>query len=398
MVAVGDIQLHGAYHDAARKGNAASLFNDLKDLIGGSDVGVANMETVLAHGGSPREDKLCLLGDPLYAAVLRDAGLSLLTLANNHALDYGREGLAETLEHLSRAGIDSLGAGADLASALRPLIREHAGVRLGFIGACHESTKPVLAAAPGDPGAAPLTEETLWPVIDALRAEVDHVVLLLHWGLEYAHFPTPEQVALAHAAVDRGVSLILGAHSHSLQGIERYKDALIAYSLANLTDAPVDWQGPTRHFRCDVQEVDRESVLLRLSATKTRIQLDEIVPLWLDDGGRPTAATGERAEKILAAVERYSARLQAGDLERYWRETVIDSRVTGPLTSWWRDGSLLDKVRSFRPGQLVTAWILLATWLRIRFSRAESRWMLFSSRNDERPMPRARREDPPKSP
>jgi hypothetical protein len=80
LVAVGDIQRHGACHEAAREGAAALPFAHLKGLIGGADVPVGNMETVLAHGGSPREDKLCLLGDPLSAAVLRDAGLDLVTM------------------------------------------------------------------------------------------------------------------------------------------------------------------------------------------------------------------------------------------------------------------------------------------------------------------------------
>jgi poly-gamma-glutamate synthesis protein (capsule biosynthesis protein) len=213
------------------------------------------------------------------------------------------------------------------------------------------------------------------------------VVVLLHWGLEYSHLPTPEQVDLAHAAVDRGVGLIIGAHSHSLQGIEHYGEGIIVYSMANLTDAPVDWKGSKRHYRCEVQEVDREGMLLRFSADKRAIRLDEILPLWLDDQGRPTAATGDRAEKIRAAVDAYSRTIEEEDLESYWQDQVIAGRVTGPLASWWNEGSLLDKVRNFRPGQLVTAWLLLKTWVALRFSRSESRWLLFSSRNDERPMP-----------
>jgi poly-gamma-glutamate synthesis protein (capsule biosynthesis protein) len=396
IAAVGDIQLHGSYQDAAREGEAAELFAPLKTLTAGADIGVGNMETVLTLGGKPREDKLCLRTHPVYAEVLCDAGLNLLTVANNHLLDYHTEGLEDTLGYLERAGIDAVGGGVDAASALVPAIREHQGIRIGFLAACHASTKADLAGADGRPGAAPLNEQALWPAIDALKPQVDHVVLLLHWGLEYSHIPTPEQVAFAHAAIDRGVSLILGHHSHALQGIEHYGNGIVAYSMANLTDAPVDWQGPTRHYSCEVEEVDRESMLLRLSATKTRIRLDEIVPLWLDDLGRPTPATGARAKKILCAIDEHSRKLQDTDLERYWQDTVIESRVTGPLAAWWNEGSLLDKIRSFRPGQIVSAWVLLTTWLKLRFSQSESRWMLFNSRNDERPMPSADRGDSPK--
>jgi poly-gamma-glutamate synthesis protein (capsule biosynthesis protein) len=271
------------------------------------------------------------------------------------------------------------------------LVLEQEGIRLGFLGACHESTGVTEFASASSPGAAPLAAETLLPAIAALKAQVDHVIVLLHWGLEYSHVPTPEQVALAHAAIDAGASAILGHHSHAIQGIEQYSDGIIAYSLGNLTDAPVDWQGPTRHYQCDVTDIDRESILLKLWVSKDLIRLAEVVPLWLDDAGRPTMAIGGRAEKIRKSLADYSAHLAEGDLERYWQETVIGRRVAAPLASWWREGSLWDKVRNFRPAQLVSAWLLLKTWMMLKFSRSEARWQLFNPRNDTRPMPSARR-------
>lgn len=394
LAAVGDILLHARYGQAAAAGRAGALLGGLTGLLSGCDLAVGNMETVLTRDGTPRADKLCLDGDPAWAAALADAGLGLVTLANNHCLDFGPAGLADTRRHLAAAGLAAIGAGTDLADAWRPWVAELRGIRIGFLAACHVSTRPGALAGPETPGVAPLAEDGLMAAIDALKPRVDHVVLLLHWGLEYSHYPTPEQVALAHAAIDRGASAILGHHSHSLQGIETYRGGVIAYSLANLTDAPVDWQGPTRHYRCDLGEVDRESVLLKLRIWKDRVELAETVPLWLDDDGAPTAATGARAEKIRGDLAAYSARLDPDDLAAYWRSTVMDSRVAGPLASWWRDGSLWDKVRRFRPGQLVTAWILVRTWARLRFSRAESRWELFSTRNDTRPMPSAQRRGP----
>ena len=96
-------------------------------------------------------------------------------------------------------------------------------------------------------------------------------------------------------------------------------------------------------------------------------------------------------EKIRADLAAYSAKIAEGGLADYWRETVVGSRVSGPLMAWWRDGSLWDKVKGFRLSQLVTAWILLRTWVRLRFSRSESKWELFNTRNDTRPMPSAER-------
>lgn len=390
LAACGDILLHGRYRKIAARGQARDVFADLRPLLDQADLVVGNMETVLGTAGEPRADKLCLRTDPAYAPALAEAGVDLLTLANNHCLDYGPEGLAETRRLLQEAGIQVLGAGADISEAARPVVVECQGLRLGFIAACHESTRPAVAATTDAPGIAPLSEEALLTAIDALAPDVDHILLLLHWGLEYACYPTPEQAQLARRAIDRGASAVLGHHSHALQGIETYGRGVIAYSLANLTDADVDWQGPGRRYQADLQEVDRESVLLRLRLTRDSIELLDPIPLWLDDAGHPTPAAGERADKIQRQLADYSRALASGDLETYWSDSVIESRVAGPLTAWWRSGSLWDKIKGFRPGQLVSLYLLLRTYLQVKLSRSESKWQLANPRNDKRPMPAAK--------
>lgn len=391
LAALGDILLHGSYHAIAARGDGASLFSELESLLEDCDLAVGNMETVLTNSGTPRDDKLCLDGDPCYAEVLCQAGVNLMTLANNHCLDFGIQGLLDTQRNLNSAGVGFFGAGMDLIEARRPWITEVNGIRIGFIAACHGSTKPAAMAADGTPGVAPLSEQTLLEDIGTLKPQVDHVIVVLHWGLEYSHYPTPEQVQLAHSAIDQGASAIIGHHSHSIQGIETYGSGIIAYSLANLTDAPVDWQGPNRHYQCDLTEVDRESLLIKFRLTHDQIELVQSIPLWLDDRGAPTPAEGQRAQRIRASLAQYSAKIADGNLDAYWQETVVGSRVAGPLISWWNDGSLWDKIRRFRPGQLVTAWLLLRTWVQLRFSRSESKWELFNARNDSRPMPSAER-------
>lgn len=392
LAACGDILLHGRYQDVAAHGRAHDLFADLTPLFAEADLVVGNMETVLARGGQPRDDKLCLRTHPDYAGALATSGVTLLSLANNHCLDYGPEALAETRSHLETAGIRVLGAGSNIAEATRPVVLERKGLRIGFIAACHESTKPAPAATADSPGIAPLSEDALFAAIDDLKPKMDHLFLLLHWGLEYAHYPTPEQASLARRAIDRGASVILGHHSHALQGIEAYDGGVIAYSLANLTDADVDWQGPGKRYQAELTEVDRESVLLRLRLTRDSVEALPSVPLWLGDDGRPAPAAGERAEKIERQLTEYSRRLSDSDLDAFWQDEVIRGRVSGPLQDWWSAGSPWDKIKGFRPGQLVTLYLLARTYMKVRFSHSESKWLLFNSRNDTRPMPSSERE------
>jgi len=392
LYAFGDVMLHGRYQERADAGDTEDVFAPLAELLGGADIVAGNLETPLTAGGTPRDDKLCLRGDPVYAQRLAEAGVSVMNLANNHILDFGAGVLAETRSLLADAGIACTGAGANLAEATAPVIVERHGIRVGLLAACDPLTKPAPPATETSPGIVPLDADRLLAAVDALRPRVDHVVLMLHWGLEYSPLPTPEQVAFAHAACDRGVSVILGHHSHCIQGIEQRDGAVIAYSLANLTDDGVDLKTPRRHYLAPLTDEDRESFLLRLALHKDRVELLEPVPLWLDDSGRPTAASGARAAKIRAQLAECTERLSStADLEAYWADSVIERRVAGPLIAWWRDGSLWDKVRRFRPGQLVSAWLLLTTWLKVRFSRSDDRWLLYNGRNDTRPMPSADR-------
>jgi hypothetical protein len=387
LSAVGDIMLHGRYDDMAEMSQQDHVFSGVRSLFQSSDVVVGNMETVLISSGLPRDDKLCLKGHSSYALSIKKAGFSVLTLANNHCLDYGVDGLTETKRILEEQGLGVLGAGRSYAEAVEPLILERNGLRLGFLAFCHDSTKHSGAATSDSAGIAPLDYAKVLESIKLLKATVDHVILSLHWGLEYSHYPTPEQVGFARNAIDHGVSVVLGHHSHCVQGIETYNGGVIAYSLANFSDASVDWMGPKQHFKAELTEVDRESFVLRLELTHSEVRLIETVALWLDDDGRPVVAEQAKADKISKLLEKYSNELSSMEMESFWEKTVIESRVSGPLVGWWKDGSLWDKIKRFRPAQFVTLYLLLKTYLIIRFTSSESKWMLFNSRNDTRPMP-----------
>ncbi|MCG6942782.1 MAG: CapA family protein [Thiohalocapsa sp.] len=391
LCAFGDVMLHGRYQERADAGTADAVLAPLAALLADADLAVGNLETPLTRTDAARADKLCLRGDPVYAGCLARAGVSVLNLANNHCMDFGAEALAETRELLGAAGIACTGAGANLAEAMAPIVIERRGVRVGLLGACDPLTKPAPPATGTSAGIAPLDPDAVLAAVDRLRPRVDHVILMLHWGLEYSPLPTPEQVAFGDTACARGVSVILGHHSHCIQGVEQRGAAVVAYSLANLTDDGVDLKTPQRHYLAPLTDVDRESFLLRLALHKDHVELLDPVPLWLDDAGRPTRASGELAEKIRATLAGCTARLaDTGDLEAYWADSVIERRVAGPLISWWRDGSLWDKIRRFRPGQLVSAWLLLSTYLKVRLSRSGERWLLYNERNDTRPMPTVR--------
>lgn len=389
LCAVGDVMLHERYDALAAAGRAAWVLDPFAALVSGADVVAGNLECVPSTLGTPRDDKLCLRADPAYLEALAGAGFSVLGLANNHGLDFGAEALLDVRARLAALGVATVGAGRDLAEARAPAILERGGRKVGFLAYCDASTGATLMAGPDTPGVAPLDRGLVLEDIARWRGQVDHLVLLLHWGLEYVPYPTPEQARLARDLVAAGAWLILGHHSHVLHGLEPQAAGLVAYSLGNFTDAAVDWQGPLRPYSAPLREADRESALLTVTLAESGVVGHGLLPLWLDDDGRPGPAPAERAERIERLVAERSRGLDPEALERHWASAVVGRRVWGPLQAWWASGTLLDKVRRFNPGQVHSLFVLLRTYLRVRFSRSATRWSLINPRNDRRPMPYA---------
>ena len=232
-------------------------------------IAVANLEGVLTTRGEPLGKSYLIRAHPSLGQTLAHAGLGLVTLGNNHALDYGPEGLDDTLRTLATLGIATVGAGPDQ----RPAAFAANGVRVAFLG---------YAAARwnGSPDV-PATDRLAWAVpevvqadVRAARQEADIVVVLLHAGTEYAAEPSADQVVVAHVAVDAGADLVVGHHPHVTQTVERYGDGLIVYSLGDaLFDIP--------------RRAAMRGDLLRVFVTTEGLERAELWPFWIEDAIRP---------------------------------------------------------------------------------------------------------------
>lgn len=200
------------------------------DRIEQHDLFVVNLEHPITTATTRVEKEFNFKLDPRYVTMLKQGGIGLVNLANNHMFDYGPEGVIETLRSLDEAGIPYVGAGSTLAEARTPVIMTLGAKRIGFLG-YHGAG--VFAATPTTPGVAPRNVPWIVEDIRSLRNSTDAIVVNIHWGEELAPEPAPWQRELAHRLVDEGVSLIVGHHPHVLQGVESYKDAVIAYSMGN---------------------------------------------------------------------------------------------------------------------------------------------------------------------
>lgn len=241
LVAIGDVMLGRTVAWRIEHGPGSPL-DGVKDALRAADVTVANLECAMGTGGTPVKKAYTFRAPPKAADVLKDAGIDVVSLANNHILDFGPEVFAQTLSLLDAAGIQHAGAGASEAAAHEPAILAVKGNRLAFLSYVRVPAEGKNGvgfdtkswAARGEaPGLAWADDARITADVRAAKARADHVVVLLHSGNEESIFVSAAQGATAHAAIDAGASLVLGHHPHVLQAVERYKSGLIAYSLGN---------------------------------------------------------------------------------------------------------------------------------------------------------------------
>ncbi|MER6630765.1 CapA family protein [Streptomyces sp. NPDC000987] len=208
-------------------------------IAGGADLFLLNLECCVSDRGS----RIDVPGKPFFfrappraAAVLADLGVDVASLANNHALDYGPEGLLDTRDHLGRAGIRTLGAGADVGEARAPLVLEAGGLRVGILA--FTDHPPEYAAGPGRPGVAyaNLWEEDVpaW-VTDAVRtlaARTDLVLVSVHWGPNMTPRPVAHVSGAAPVLTASGADLVVGHSAHVFHGFTRH----VLYDLGDFID------------------------------------------------------------------------------------------------------------------------------------------------------------------
>ena len=219
-------------------------------------------------------------------AALKQGGFRVMSVANNHSMDCGRQGLKDTLAALDEGEILGVGAGKDDKQARRAItVRDSHGASVTFIAYCEVGPKGTFAGK-RSAGASRLREDVLFQDIKkALRAAHGHpVVVSLHWGLERqvdlpVDDPETRQVELAHRIIDAGATLVLGHHTHAVSRFEEYKRGLIAYSLGNFL-----FSGGRMASR-------RRSVILRAKLDGKAVTAWDLVPVTTDDPEHPFQPT-----------------------------------------------------------------------------------------------------------
>ncbi len=234
IAAVGDIMLGGTAGPEMQKYGYDYPFELTQSFFKQAQIVFGNLEGPLTAGGANETPKKYVFRSPpdKVAPALARAGFNIVSLANNHSLDYGPQGLEDTRAALEKAGIHAVGAGRNLAEARTPVYMVKGGATVAFLA--YSLTFPEeFWAGPDKPGTAFGHEQDVRADVAAARQKADIVVVSFHWGQEGKTELRDYQVQLAHAAIDAGANAVLGHHPHILQAVERYQDGVILYSLGN---------------------------------------------------------------------------------------------------------------------------------------------------------------------
>jgi poly-gamma-glutamate synthesis protein (capsule biosynthesis protein) len=351
--AVGDVLMHEAVKRSAEthgRGAAdagyAWLYAPVADLLAAPDLTFANLETPVAPAAGAGTREYVFNAPPEAVLALRDAGVDVVSVANNHAFDQGRAGFEETLRRVEAGGLRAVGAGpSDRAAG--PVVVSVNGLSVALLGWAHFFNQDGNACPPAKPGApaclqaAQLDRARAVDAVRAAAAQADAVVVSLHWGVEYETQPRAEDVELAHALADAGALVVLGHHPHVLQPVELYRradgrTAVIAYSLGNF----VSNQSRKYVHGVTPEKVaqTRDGLLLRVALARrdygrgvVRVEVDgaDALPLWTDNDTAeldPKAEPGRRPAIRVVAVDRALADVRA-ELARFPDPVPADAQA-----------------------------------------------------------------------
>ncbi|MGH3068426.1 MAG: CapA family protein [Streptosporangiaceae bacterium] len=215
--------------------NPATAFGPVTSVLKSADFTAVNLETAVTSRGAPQPKTYHFRTTPEAFTALRDAGIDLVTMANNHVLDYGQAGLADTLAAARAARFPYVGIGADAAAAWAPYVTTISGVKIAIIGVSQvaelASSWVATRSRPGEANAINLPRTLA--AVRAARKLAPVVIVFMHWGTEGQACPDPNQLSLAPKLAAAGASIIIGAHAHMLQASGWLGHTFVAYGMGN---------------------------------------------------------------------------------------------------------------------------------------------------------------------
>lgn len=296
VTAVGDMSFDRPVKQLIAKRGSASPFRSVLSRLSAADVTVGNLECALSKRGSAvRGKKFTFRGPPAAAQGLATAGFDFVSMANNHARDWGGSALSDTFKALSTAGVSWAGAGSRKSAAWSPAYIDRNGARIAYLAFSEIGPGNFAATAHRSGTAYTGNSAAVARAIRAAHANADYVIVSFHWGVERSNSPTKRQIHDGRSAISAGADLVLSHHPHAIQGVEYYKRGLIAYSLGNFVFSPGTAAG-------------HDTMILNATLSPAGVSAVSATPAHIRSDGTPAPATGSTARRILSLISKTSKR------------------------------------------------------------------------------------------
>jgi len=303
----GDVMLGRLVKTAIQENGPRYPMGKIAPIMRNADITIINLECAITATekhwtGHP---KAFYFGAPPEAIdSLVDAGVDMVSLANNHILDFNYAGLKDTLYYLDKNNIKHTGAGENIVEALAPSIVESEGIRLGMVSFCNHQRD--FSASATQAGFAYIDLDNKTQTLNAFekaleilkQSKVDWPILSLHWGPNMVRRPSPYFVELAHAAIDMGYKILFGHSAHVFHGIEIYKGCPILYAAGDLVD----------DYYVDPEFKNDHSLLFEFEITKIELNAIQLHPVFIEKF-HTVPATGKSFDYIAKQARKLCAEM-----------------------------------------------------------------------------------------
>ncbi|MFP3387693.1 CapA family protein [Brevibacillus sp. SIMBA_040] len=290
---VGDIIMDKSVGVQIAKNGVDYPFAKTKDFLKQADLTIGNLETPVSTRGKPEKKEFTYRARPETLKGLVNAGFDVVNLANNHTLDYGMDALFDTMQHLRNEKIGYVGAGKNEAEAFAPYLQTIKGKRVSVIGLSHVLPNRQWFAGKDKPGLAhAYSYEPMLTYVKKAVEQSDITIAVMHWNLEYKDMPEAYAREMARKLIDNGVDAIIGSHSHSIMGVEFYKNVPIYYSVGNFV------------FTTSYNQKGREAIMVGLTFTKDGTK-SRVIPVKIANG-QPTPMDATNKQRIIDKLNRIS--------------------------------------------------------------------------------------------
>ncbi|MFZ2970542.1 MAG: CapA family protein [Minisyncoccia bacterium] len=287
MVAVGDVMLsRGVEKTMIANKNYKYPFIATSEFTRGADIVFGNLETSIIKGRTIKDLEMVFKTDPKSVKGLKFGGFNVLSIANNHIMNFGLKGLSSTIDNLDENDILHIGAGLDEEDIFKPAFKEIKGTKFAFLGFTYNRD---IRKDPegGVYGVADMDMEKMQSAVTKARSEADVVIVSMHAGTEYKTSSGSFQQNFAHGAIDAGADVVIGHHPHVVQNSEIYKGKYIFYSLGNFVFDQM-WSKETRL-----------GSMLEIIFEGSEIKNVRFVPVKIFDYSQPKVVGGKDGKAIL---------------------------------------------------------------------------------------------------